>query len=255
MFNSSSGDIDRDAASRDADAGRRRLFEERYGSGAMQVLTNLFANPCVTYADIGKRFGVTRERVRQWHVSLSPDSPRGHERRRLCQAQQQRRRLLADPVYRAFVRVARAHFPQAGVQPIASRTGLLKRVVRFGTWTIALKRAGAARARYGEARTMSYSLTGSRAKVDFFFFQLPDDAYLLLPANLLPRRGTTFLDAVGSRYFTYKNVFHVPVSGGDARDSAMTPMPVEREDAPRDDARRSDDEDVVGGAWCHCSKA
>ena len=131
MFNSSSGNNDRDAATRDADAGRRRLFEERYGSGAMQELTDLFANPCVTYADIGKRFGVTRERVRQWHVSLLPDSPRGHERRRLCQAQQQRRRLLADPVYRAFVRVARAHYPQAGVQPIASRTGLLKRAVRF----------------------------------------------------------------------------------------------------------------------------
>ena len=44
---------------------RIRLFSDRYGARAFEELLQLFALPCVTYAEIAKRFGVTRERVRQ----------------------------------------------------------------------------------------------------------------------------------------------------------------------------------------------
>lgn len=255
MSNPSS--TDRDVpASGDADAVRSRLFEERYGPGTLEELTRLFARPCVTYAEIAKRFGVTRERVRQWHLSLAPDSPRGHERRRLCQSQQQRRRLLDDPVYRAFVRAARTQYPNASVQPVPSKTGLLKRIVRFGSSTIALKRAGTARPRRGERHTMSYSLTGSRAKVDFLFFQLPGDAYVLLPAELMPPSGTTFLDSTGSRYYAFKNVFVVsPSPDAASADEAAVVKPASHVLHQDGSDKEGGAHTERGGSWCHCDKA
>ncbi|MEQ1909709.1 MAG: hypothetical protein ABMA15_12855 [Vicinamibacterales bacterium] len=242
----------------ESDERRTRLFEERYGVGAFEELSRLFGQPCVTYAQIAQRFGVTRERVRQWHLSLSPDSPRGHERRRLCQAQQQRRRLLEDPVYRAFVRAARTQFPNASVQPVLSKTALRKRVVRFGQWVIALKRAGTARRRPGATDAVSYSLTGSRSSVDFFFFHLHDDAFVLVPASMVPRTGTTFLDSPTSKYRAFKNVFQLPVHEGSTVADPTVVSPdtqalhvVGRHD---DDHRRIDTRPTDGGEWCHCGK-
>ena len=44
------------------------LFEDRYGSGAYARLMGMFDRPCVTFAEIGGLFGVSRERVRQIEV-------------------------------------------------------------------------------------------------------------------------------------------------------------------------------------------
>ena len=43
------------------------LFEDRYGTGSYQRLMGMFDRPCVTFAEIAGQFGVSRERVRQWH--------------------------------------------------------------------------------------------------------------------------------------------------------------------------------------------
>lgn len=145
-------------------------------------------------------------------------------------------------------------FPHASVQPVPSKTGLLKRIVRFGDWTIALKRAGAPRPERGEGKTTSYSLTGSRSKVDFLFFQLPDDAFVLLPSALLPRSGTTFLDATGSRYYPFKNVFAMPLSlkrvtvAGERTTSALSRARHEPSGTQTIETNRQ------GEAWCHCNK-
>ena len=46
------------------------VFEERYGAGSQQRLIALLEQPCVTFATIATHFGVSRERVRQWHRDL-----------------------------------------------------------------------------------------------------------------------------------------------------------------------------------------
>ena len=51
------------------------IFEDRYGSGSYERLLTFFDRPCVTYAQIAERYGVTRERVRQWHLQLRPSAP------------------------------------------------------------------------------------------------------------------------------------------------------------------------------------
>ena len=51
------------------------LFEERHGPGAYERLLDDLRQPCVTFATIAKRLGVTRERVRQWQMELLPDAP------------------------------------------------------------------------------------------------------------------------------------------------------------------------------------
>ena len=74
----------------------------------------------ISFAEIATRYGVTRERVRQWHLQLLPGAPRGHQRRRLCIRQQQKRELLTDPVFRHFYRHARAHSDADGHPLITS---------------------------------------------------------------------------------------------------------------------------------------
>lgn len=186
---------------------RARLFADRYGALAYDELLQLFASPCVTYADIAKRFGVTRERVRQWHLNIAPGSPRGHQRRRLCQQQQLRRRLLEEPVYRAFIRAARTAFPDVRVQAVSSRTGFRKRLVKLEKWTVALKTA----APRGSGKSGSYALTGCRSEVDFVFFLLGADTFIFVPRSMVPRGGTTFRDTPTSKYHAFRNTLHSAV--------------------------------------------
>jgi hypothetical protein len=69
-----------------AEFGSIGLFEDRYGLGAHARLLTLFQQPCVTFAEIADRFGVTRECVRQWYARVLPTGPTGHERQRLCRS-------------------------------------------------------------------------------------------------------------------------------------------------------------------------
>lgn len=179
-----------------------RLFDERYGASAFQQLMTFFDKPCVTYARIATEYGVSRERVRQWHLALAPDSPRGHDRRRLCREYRQKRELLTDPVFRAFVRAARTQRPDLAVAPIRSSEGFRKRAVRFGPYVVALRRAGGSVPR-------SFALTPSRTAADFVFYVLDGSSYLFVPASRVPASGTTFLDSPGSKYQQFRDRFAV----------------------------------------------
>lgn len=185
-----------------------RVFDERYGVGAFDTLTRLFAQPCLTYVRIAAWFGVTRERVRQWHRTFAPDSPSGHARRRLCQELQQRRRLASEPAVLAFMRTARLHAPHETLRPVRTRKGYRKHQVRMGRWTVVVRRARLLGARTSAARP-AYALTGSRMRADFFYYQLPEGGFLFVPAGQVGTRGTTFLDTPTSKFGVYKNVLRL----------------------------------------------
>ena len=191
-------------------------FNDRYGLDAHRDLFEAFDKPCVSYAETAVRFGVTRERVRQWHLLLMPNAPRGHERRRLCRSYHQKRRLLADPLFRAFVRAARPFFAAQSIGPIPARDGFRKRMVKLHAQTVVLKQA--AKAHQGDhvlSRSPAYALTSSRGNADYIFYQLSADDFLFVPKALIPLAGTTFLDTSASKYQQFKNTFRAAAPAHD----------------------------------------
>jgi hypothetical protein len=204
-------------------AGVTNLFEDRYGAGARARLVALFRQPCVTFAAIADEFGVSRERVRQWHFEILPDAPRGRERRRRCGLAQHRRQLLTDPLFRAFYRQARPSFPGNRLQLIPSGDGFRKRLVMLDAARVALKaaRPGLAAARGDDAR--SYFVTGYRGSAAFVYCRLTEAEFLFMPASALPATGTTFADSARSKYHVFRNTFAALTAGAPSQsESART---------------------------------
>ena len=182
------------------------LFDDRYGVGAYARLLTLLATPCTSFAEIAAGYGVSRERVRQWHLQLLPGAPRGHQRRRLCLREQQKRELLTDPLFRTFYRQARAHFPPGELALIQSHTGYRRRTVRLAGRLVAIKSARSKHDLRGDGAA-TYVLSPRSSKADYIYYQLSADTYLFLPGELLPASSTTFIDNEQSKYWRYRNSF------------------------------------------------
>jgi hypothetical protein len=189
--------------------GRRWLaiFEDRYGAGAYERLIAELRQPCITFADIAKRLGVTRERVRQWQMLLLPDAPRGHERQRLCASQRRKRRLLADPLFQGFYRHARAYVEPHRIELIKTSDGFRMRSVRIDRRVVVLRDARDSAEGPATPNAREYVLPGYRGAAEFLYYRLAPNDYLLLPTRELPVTGTTFTDRPDSRYQRYKNTF------------------------------------------------
>lgn len=168
------------------------VFEERYGAGSRARLIHLLEQPCVTFAAIAERFGVSRERVRQWHRALLPDAPTGHARQQLCALHLQRRRLFRDPLFRTFFRQARPHFGAGVVQPIHSRHGYRTRDVLIDGRLVALRDAAP---RPDDAAPARFRYRGTAA---FLFISLGHDDFLFVPAAFLRSSETPGTVALAS---------------------------------------------------------
>jgi hypothetical protein len=182
------------------------LFEDRYGAGSFTQLIAMLQQPCVSFAQIASRFGVSRERVRQWQLRFLPDAPRGHQRQRLCLIQHEKRKLLADPLFRGFYRHARPHFDSGDFVLIRARDGFRKRAVRLHGRLIVIKTASPASGRTAQA-VPAYTLTSPAMPADFVYYRLNDAEYLVVPHHQVPRGATTFLDTDSSSYRPYRNTF------------------------------------------------
>jgi hypothetical protein len=180
------------------------LFEDRYGAGSHQRLMAWLSQPCVTFAEVASRFGVTRERVRQWHSRLMPDAPRGHQRQQLCRLYRQKRRLLEDPLFRSFYQHVRPHLPPGRIQLLHSREGYRTRTVRLDDRAVAIRRASLSP---GGDGTSAYRLHRYRGPAEFIYYRLADADYLFLPKSVLPAEGALFLDVPASAYRPFKNTF------------------------------------------------
>lgn len=157
---------------RAAEIRRLALFEDRYGVGAYERLIRWLSQPCVSFADIAQHFGVTRERVRQWHQAFRPGAPGGHARQRACADQRQRARLLADPVFRAFHDNARRRFARDALRPVRTRDGYRATCAMLDGHLVALL-----------PRLRRY-----RGSAAFVYVQLTSSEFLFLPARRVPSR-------------------------------------------------------------------
>lgn len=75
-------------------------FDKLHGEGSLNKLVELLSAPCNTYKDIGKVFGVSRERVRQWRVRFAKEfnwDQTGYQRRNVCTIQHVIQRAIDAP--------------------------------------------------------------------------------------------------------------------------------------------------------------
>ena len=195
------------AARREAtDTRWRTIFEDRHGSGAYERLLGLFRQPCLSFADIAGQFGVSRERVRQWHVQLLPDAPQGHQRQRLCALLNHKRRLLADPVFRSFYQHARPHFERGRIELVKANEGYRSRSVRIDQRLIGIRDASRSAVSRSRSGSVTYRLTRCRGTADFIYYRLTTTDFLFLPAHVVPAGGSMFSEG-GSKYHQFRNTF------------------------------------------------
>ena len=183
-------------------------FDDKYGDAAFARLVRMLEQPCVTFAQIAGEFGVTRERVRQWHRLLQPDAPSGHDRQRLCVVHQQRRRLFEDALFRAFFRHAREQFERGRIAPIQSRNGYRTRVVRIDDASVALRDAEGAD---DVPRAFRY-----RGAAQFVFIRLGDDEFVFAPAPLAASGSELSGPAFRNSFAAFGRT-GAPSTGGDDR--------------------------------------
>ena len=183
------------------------VFEDRYGVGAEARLRTLFAQPCVTFAAIAAQFGVTRERVRQWHQALLPDAPRGHARQRLCRVLQRKRELFEDTLFRAFYRDARTHFGPHRFELVPAREGFKRRLVRLDGRSIAIRAGRPA----PTASAGGWKLSAAD-RADFIYYRLGDEGFLVVPGRALPRGGAMFRLDASSGLSRYRDTFAAVLS-------------------------------------------
>jgi hypothetical protein len=138
----------------------------------------LLEQPCVTFAEIATRFGVTRERVRQWHQQWLPEAPTGHTRQRLCARLRHRQALLSDPLVRSFFRHARATIAAGRIQPIRSHGGYRTRELLLDGQRVALRNLDSDTTAGRAADAFRY-----RGAAVFVFVRLGADEFTFFPAG------------------------------------------------------------------------
>ncbi|MGH9158669.1 MAG: hypothetical protein ACRD2X_01615 [Vicinamibacteraceae bacterium] len=205
------------------DISRVGLFEDRYGRGALDRLVHLLQQPCLSFAAIATEFGVTRERVRQWHLRLLPEAPQGRARRRLCCELRRRRKVMTDPLLSAFYRHARAHFGAGHVALVRATDGFRRRTARIDGRLVALHDASESTGRIRQSARRWRD-------ADFLYLRLTDEAFVFLPTTLArAARGHTAREWALA-YARYRNTFeafhappHPPLADVASQDLKVSP--------------------------------
>jgi transposase-like protein len=181
-------------------------FDDRYGRDAHARLLSRLARPCVSFAAIAHEFGVSRERVRQWRLQWAPETPTGRDRQRRCVATRRRRHLLEDPSFRSFYQQVRTQVPAQRFSLVPSQSGFRTRVVRIDD-QVAVLTTGRRVTRSSSGRWPTYAVPPVPRQATFVYVQLGEGDYLFVPARVLPRRGTTFVDTPRSKYQRFRRTF------------------------------------------------
>lgn len=179
-------------------------FDARYGAGEFTWLHARLQDPRYTFSSIAARYGVTRERVRQWHRLLMPDAPAGRARRRLHRRREDWRDLLHDPLFSAFRRHVRQHVRGARIRPVRTTHGYSRTRVLLNRHEVALRQI-TPRVRASRASRV-LRVTRPAAPAPLVYVLLPDRTFFVLLEDLLPARGGAFDDAA-PEYQPFRNTF------------------------------------------------
>lgn len=182
------------------------FWEDRYGVGSFERLMARLDQPCTSFAAIAVEFGVTRERVRQWQQQFRPGAPTGRQRLASCRRLRARRRLLLDPLFRAFYQHACAHLGPGRIAPIRSTDGFRLRTVRIDAHVVSLRDGTGAIARRPPRRPRAGT---------FVYVDLPDGHFALAP----PELASVGADDV--RLAPYRDTFAALTAAGGDRPSVV----------------------------------
>lgn len=194
--------------SRTADVVRVTRFDDRYGAGAHARMLAYLADPDWSFARIAAEFGVSRERVRQWHRLWTPHVPAGRRRRAIAAARARRWRVLRSPLFKAFFKHARGHVAPERIALVQTRHGFKSRAVRIDSHVVALRDAASAAGDHDGVEAATYRLAGVRGDAEFVYVRLSTAAFLFLPSAALPAHGLRFPDLPSHPFRAYRNTFH-----------------------------------------------
>lgn len=141
-----------------------------------KLIRAMLERNCITHAEIARRIGLTRERVRQ--LALQMGFADGKSRHAICKIE---RRREAMPEF--FVKAEERGFP---VEPLGKKSGYINGMIcvqRQACW----HDVGKAGRKYTYLKLYRPSL-----RFDICAWKLPDGRFLILPRKLVGFRQTVF---------------------------------------------------------------
>lgn len=141
-----------------------------------KLIRAMLERDCISYAEIARRIGLTRERVRQMAVMMGFAT--GRSRQGICRMERRKKAMVG------FFLAAQEHgFP---VEPLNRKGGYINGklcIQRQASWHKMGK---------GKLRYTFLNLNGPRARFDICAWKLPDGRFLILPRNLVNFVQTSF---------------------------------------------------------------
>jgi hypothetical protein len=147
---------------------------------------------CITHAEIARRIGVTRERVRQ--LARQMGFADGRSRHAICRMERRKKEMAEF-----FVEAQKRGFP---VEPLAARSAYINGklcVQRQACWHNTGK---------GQRKYTYLSIQQPAGQFDICAWKLPDGRFLILPKNLAGFRQTTFNPEESERLGTFSSSHH-----------------------------------------------
>ncbi|HYL86355.1 MAG TPA: hypothetical protein VE263_19175 [Candidatus Angelobacter sp.] len=157
-----------------------------------KLIRAMLERNCISHADIARRIGVTRERVRQ--LALQMGFAVGRSRQAVCRMER-RRKAMAE----FFVQAQKRGFP---VEPLGRKSAYINGklcVQRQACWHDIGK---------GPYKYTYLSIYQPRIRFDICAWELPDGRFLILPKKLAGFRQTTFNPEESERLGTYSSSHH-----------------------------------------------
>jgi hypothetical protein len=141
-----------------------------------RLIRAMLERNCITHAEIARRIGVTRERVRQ--LALQMGFADGRSRHAICRMERRNNEMAEF-----FVEAQKRGF---SVEPLGRRSAYIN-----GKLCVQLKACWRAIAQGGHKYTY-VGIYRPRGRFDICAWKLPDGRFLILPKKLAGFRQTTF---------------------------------------------------------------
>ena len=185
-----------------------RRFDRRYGRGAADRIQIMYDT--MSYADIGREFGISEELARRIRFNLHPEERReGYNRRRARATSNAQREAYEGDSIETFYKAARKLFGPGEIELVrrdGERIRFRKKAVKLAGRRVVIKRAFHHTALEQKLGGTIYTLRDASEESDYIFYILAGDNYLFVPASTMPR-STDFTDSKASKYYRFKNNF------------------------------------------------
>jgi hypothetical protein len=170
----------------------KRGFKRHTGSvfhRKAKLIRAMLERNCITHAEIARRIGVTRERVRQ--LALQMGFADGRSRHAICRMERRKKEMAEF-----FVEAQKRGFP---VEPLGRKSAYINGKIciqRQACWHTIGR---------GKYKYTYLSIHRPSSRFDICAWKLPDGRFLILPKKLVGFTQTTFNPEESERLGTYSS--------------------------------------------------